>query len=305
MAVDVFTAATGTTQYVVLIDPITGGWWNTSGTPAYETFAGGNYASYKIAATEYGTTGLFKYTVPATLPAGLHNVQSKTQAGGSPAQGDANGAGGLLDWHGAAVASVGKSVPAVAAGTSGGLMILGINTGRFVLTGPVDQDAVFIQGQGTGRCVAMTADLDAISVSGDAGVGLYLTGHVGLSLNSFSDGPGLSISGNGSNPAVDIVGGAGGAAGHGVRIGRGHATADDLFLLNSDAPTLGAAWGASVVGNGRTRDMYLQGMTNKVSFAADGLSWTLYSTDDTTPLFTGSSVRLGAAVGGLREVDPA
>jgi hypothetical protein len=65
-----------------------------------------------------------------------------------------------------------------------------------------------------------------------------------------------------------------------------------------------AAWGASVVGNGRTRDYYLQGGTNLIAFAADGLSWTLYAADDATPLQAGTATRLAASVGGLRGVDP-
>jgi hypothetical protein len=74
-----------------------------------------------------------------------------------------------------------------------------------------------------------------------------------------------------------------------------------------DIPTAAenaAAWGTSVVGNGRTRDYFLQGGTNLVTFAADGLSWTLYATDDATPLQAGTATRLAASVGGLRGVDP-
>lgn len=65
------------------------------------------------------------------------------------------------------------------------------------------------------------------------------------------------------------------------------------------------AWGASIVGNSRTRDMYLQGLVNKIAFAADGLTYTLYASDDTTELATGTATRLATSVGGLRSVDPA
>ncbi len=65
------------------------------------------------------------------------------------------------------------------------------------------------------------------------------------------------------------------------------------------------AWGARVLGNSRTADMFIQGLTNKYVFAADGLSWTLYGTDDATPLATGTSVRLDGTIAGLRTVDPA
>ncbi len=102
MAVDVFEAATGTNQYVNLIDPITGGWYNTVSL-GYEAFTPANFTQYAIAATEYGTTGLFEYTVPSGLPTGSHNAVSRTRAGGSAAQSDANGAAGLLRWTGTAV----------------------------------------------------------------------------------------------------------------------------------------------------------------------------------------------------------
>lgn len=64
-------------------------------------------------------------------------------------------------------------------------------------------------------------------------------------------------------------------------------------------------WGASIIGDGRSRDYFLQGGANRIAFAADGLTFTVYSTDDLTPLYTGTSTRHSAAVGGLRSVDPA
>jgi hypothetical protein len=50
--------------------------------------------------------------------------------------------------------------------------------------------------------------------------------------------------------------------------------------------------------------MFLQGLTNRIAFSADGLSYTLYATDDTTALATGTAARLTTSVGGLRSVDP-
>jgi hypothetical protein len=95
-------------------------------------------------------------------------------------------------------------------------------------------------------------------------------------------------------------------------IAAGAIGSDQLDLSAVDAIQAGlptaaenaAAWGASVVGSGRTRDYYLQGGTNLIAFAADGLSWTLYATDDATPLQAGTATRLAASVGGLRGVDP-
>lgn len=75
-----------------------------------------------------------------------------------------------------------------------------------------------------------------------------------------------------------------------------------------DIPTAAAnaaAWGSRVLGNGRTADMFLQGLTNRIAFSADGLTATLYSTDDTTPLVEMVATRLATTVGALRSVDPA
>ena len=105
MARDFFTAPTGTTWYVVLFRPSDGFWWNTSGA-AFESFTGGNYALYAVTAAEYGTSGVFYYTVPSSLPAGLYAAATKLQAGGSPAQSDSAGPGGSFYWDGAALQSV-------------------------------------------------------------------------------------------------------------------------------------------------------------------------------------------------------
>lgn len=66
-----------------------------------------------------------------------------------------------------------------------------------------------------------------------------------------------------------------------------------------------AAWGGRALGNGRTADMYLQGLVNKIEFAADGLTATLYSTDDVTPLKTFTATRNPLTLGSLKNLDPA
>lgn len=104
MAVCIHTATAGSTQYVFYIRPSDGAWWNTAGTPAFETYNASNYADYDTAATEYGTsTGIFQHTVPATLPAGVYYLGAKTRAGGSPAQSDTVTGIGLIQWTGTAV----------------------------------------------------------------------------------------------------------------------------------------------------------------------------------------------------------
>ncbi len=65
--------------------------------------------------------------------------------------------------------------------------------------------------------------------------------------------------------------------------------APNLDIAVSAVP---AAWGASVIGNGRTRDYFLQGGSNKVVRSATTM--TFYSTDDTTVLATGPATQDGS-----------
>ena len=71
-----------------------------------------------------------------------------------------------------------------------------------------------------------------------------------------------------------------------------------------DIPTaaqIATAWGASVVGNGRTRDYFLQGATNKVVRTAT--TFVLYSTDDLTPLMSAVATQDGS-LDPLASIDP-
>ena len=77
-------------------------------------------------------------------------------------------------------------------------------------------------------------------------------------------------------------------------------TADDPPTAVENA----AAWGARVIGDARTADMFLQGLVNRLEFSADGTTWILYGTDDTTPLVSGVAVRLGDSINGLRSTNP-
>jgi hypothetical protein len=78
-----------------------------------------------------------------------------------------------------------------------------------------------------------------------------------------------------------------------------------VWAFAPSAERIAAVWGSRSLGNGRTADMFLQGLTNRIDFAADGLSGTLYATDDTTALVTFTATRLGDSVGGLRSLNPA
>lgn len=78
-----------------------------------------------------------------------------------------------------------------------------------------------------------------------------------------------------------------------------------VVISAATASAIAASWGSSVVGNGRTRDYFLQGGCNKIEFDAAGTSFTVFGTDDLTPLYTGTSTRNATTVGPLRSVDPA
>jgi hypothetical protein len=75
-------------------------------------------------------------------------------------------------------------------------------------------------------------------------------------------------------------------------------------VVTTDYATIASTWGSSVIGNSRTRDMFLQGMTNKIAFDIPTAgSFTIYATDDTTPLKTGTYT--AAAVNPVTVLDPA
>lgn len=72
-------------------------------------------------------------------------------------------------------------------------------------------------------------------------------------------------------------------------------------LLDAAVSGIPAAWGASVIGNGRTRDYFLQGGFNKTVRTANAFA--VYSTDDTTQLATAVLTEDGA-LNPMASVDP-
>lgn len=73
-------------------------------------------------------------------------------------------------------------------------------------------------------------------------------------------------------------------------------------LASDAASEIATAWGSRVLGNGRTADMYLQGFMNKVEQSADGLTITIYASDDITPLQEVAATRLATTVGGVKNI---
>jgi len=98
------TSKTGVTHYVVL-NNAAGQYWDTTGTPAYETLVPGSWTDYDIASTETPASS-YQYiaAVPATLTANaLVYVTFYEQVGGAPAITDPIVAVGVFWWDGTAI----------------------------------------------------------------------------------------------------------------------------------------------------------------------------------------------------------
>ncbi len=78
----------------------TGQVWNTSGTPAFETWADGNVADYDIALV--GTGGSFYLGTFPDLDDGTYSVVSYLRAGGAPAVADGVISSGFMEWRSSA-----------------------------------------------------------------------------------------------------------------------------------------------------------------------------------------------------------
>lgn len=89
----------GGTQYARILSPA-GLWWNGT---TFEAYSAGNYATYDVALTEQGSSGLFVGDFPAGITtSGTYEYYVYTQAGGAPAEGDAIAGTGSVDWSGTA-----------------------------------------------------------------------------------------------------------------------------------------------------------------------------------------------------------
>lgn len=83
-----FAAATGQTHYINIQRVTDGFWWETTG-PGFETFDTGSFGDYDVAATEYGTSGVYHATFPAGITTGgEYKVWARQRVGGAPAQSD-------------------------------------------------------------------------------------------------------------------------------------------------------------------------------------------------------------------------
>jgi hypothetical protein len=319
-----------------------GAWWNTSGTPAFEAYNAANIATYGIAGAETGSTGVYTATDPAETTAGdywfiaaagaslvvsdvANNVYWQDAAGpqsanvmqllgtawltpataGTPdvnvklISGDATAADNAeAFFDGTGYAGTNNVIPLVTTTTTAtnvttvNGLAANVITAASIATGAIDADAIAADAVAkiqNGLAIAATALSSATWTNARAG---YLDNiNVGGAVASAANL--ATVAGYLDTEIAAILEDTGATL-----------PAQIAALSIPTAAANAAAWGASVVGNSRTRDMYLQGLSNKIAFAADGLTYTLYASDDTTVLFSGTATRLATSVGGLRSVDP-
>jgi hypothetical protein len=193
---------------------------------------------------------------------------------------------------------VGRSLPDVVAGSANGLHINGTNVGDLNYTGITNSAVRYTGAAGVPAVLISGAGNNAVGLQIDGGLGsstagIVVLGQQGMSINGLA-GAGINVSGTtfsiNCTGAVSMTN-----SSNNIRLG---ATEEALIGVAS-----AAAWGASVVGNGRTRDMYLQGMTNKVAFDVPGAGqYTIYASDDSTTLVTGTFAT--SAVDPVVRIDP-
>ena len=229
-----FTDTTGQADYANVLNA-TGQWYNTVGA-AFENFNAANWSQYKIAATEYGSSGVYEADMPS-VAAASYNLVARRQAGGSPAQSDTIVGTGSIDWTGAIVASAGLSLPAHAPGGTDGLLILGTNTAG-ILIQPNSGVPLHLSGGSSVGLIVDSADLDAAQFSG-GGVGLNITGvSGGVSISAPASGFGIAVTTN-VDDAIHIAS----TSGRGISIDSG-----DIGLSINSSTSIGMAIGGGTDG---------------------------------------------------------
>ena len=155
----VATTTSGATLYAVLLNAI-GQAYNGS---IFETPGNANWATYDLALSEAGTTGIYRGSMPA-VAAGAYAFFVYQQAGGAPAVGDECIGAGSLQWDGTAEVALATINANVLTRTSlGG----GAITFVYTLTSSVDASPL--------------ADADVWVTSDEAGNILLASGHTNAS----------------------------------------------------------------------------------------------------------------------------
>lgn len=102
----------GASIYAIIRSRSTGQWWNGT---AMEAYTAANYANYDVAMPELGTSSIYLFTTPATLPSDDYDIFCRLRAGGTPAETD-DPAGDPVarTWDGTTLSPIGGGGGAVA-----------------------------------------------------------------------------------------------------------------------------------------------------------------------------------------------
>lgn len=281
-----------TTGKYTLIRQADGFWWNTSGTPAFEAYNAANIASYGIAATETGATGIYTATNPSdTTPAYFAFVKA---AGASLAVADLQtglrwtGNTGPLPTSAVTLATAQPAVTftslsvtgafAIAGGiavtqsaTNGnGISVTGNGTGKgFLATGGATGDGMYLTGGGTSgnglyaKAIGISTG-GAVFDGGTANAGLYLTGNPGLyGRQAATNGAAMQLQGSGTGSGLLATGGTTGAA---IQLTGGVTSGDGLSITTS------VGHGVNIAASGASKHgIFATGGTSGVS---DGMNLT-------------------------------
>jgi hypothetical protein len=184
---------------------------------------------------------------------------------------------------------------------------MGVSNSAVSYQGASGLPAVLIQGIGNG---AVGLQIDG--GNGTGSIGIFATGAKGAFFNG-NAGPGLLLAGSTFGLQTNSISSTGTVTLNAVAVTGGFAISgaftatnglNDVHLGATQDAASATAWGSSVVGNSRTRDMYLQGVTNKVAFDVPSAgNYTVYASDDTTTLKTGTYT--AAAGNPVIALDPA
>lgn len=218
---------TGATAYFLLWNLANGQIYDTTN-PGFEAYSAGSYANYDNALTEAGGSATFIGDMPGSLSRGNYGFEARIRAGGSPAETDVPFSSGTIKWtgsdeegvadvdsDGAAEANVTKwlgnavtsgAIPSAAAGSSGGIMISGSNTGPWSVSGGVS----FLNSNGDGLTVASNGGngIGLVCSGNGTGHGILSQSGTGATGNGIqatarsTNGSGLSLTGTGTGSGL-------------------------------------------------------------------------------------------------------
>lgn len=187
--------------------------WNTSGTPAFETYATANIANYDIALTEQGTGSNFysgNFPTGITTP-GLYLITIHEQAGGGPAESDTILSLGELHWNGSEARPVADTMwmntgalDTPEAEISLKSLVVYNDSGAAV--GFTSLSGVGLGISGSGGAVSITSDTSepTLLVQNYTGPAVLLESDFANAVNVVGDVAGISITGEGG-PGLSVT----------------------------------------------------------------------------------------------------